>query len=156
MNQSAYINVFVHGGWLTQFFFGNLQTKVEKKVGSGDAKDVICAAVRKLEADILVMGSHDYGFLKRCVYTALYSRNLQINWLLLGSRIINPYIYAGPFLEVWAITALNALSAPQWWWSNQRTKNILDMKARVSPLWHIIVLWGYWWNPFKPAVEKNK
>lgn len=38
---------------------------MEKKVGSGDAKDVICAAVDKLEADILVMGSHDYGFFKR-------------------------------------------------------------------------------------------
>ncbi|KAL0389705.1 UNVERIFIED_CONTAM: hypothetical protein Scaly_0327600 [Sesamum calycinum] len=41
--------------------------KVEKKVGSGDAKDVICAAVDKLEADILVMGSHDYGFFKRAL-----------------------------------------------------------------------------------------
>ncbi|KAH6823881.1 Adenine nucleotide alpha hydrolases-like superfamily protein [Perilla frutescens var. hirtella] len=35
--------------------------RVEKKVGSGDAKDVICVAVDKLGADILVMGSHDYG-----------------------------------------------------------------------------------------------
>ncbi|XP_011079565.1 universal stress protein A-like protein [Sesamum indicum] len=43
----------------------NSAVKVEKKVGSGDAKDVICAAVDKLEADILVMGSHDYGFFKR-------------------------------------------------------------------------------------------
>ncbi|KAK4406943.1 hypothetical protein Sango_0275300 [Sesamum angolense] len=41
--------------------------KVEKKVGSGDAKDVICAAVDKLEADILVMGTHDYGFFKRAL-----------------------------------------------------------------------------------------
>ncbi|KAM7521419.1 hypothetical protein LguiA_011321 [Lonicera macranthoides] len=39
--------------------------KVEKKVGSGDAKEVICVAVEKLGADILVMGSHDYGFFKR-------------------------------------------------------------------------------------------
>ncbi|KAL1543971.1 universal stress protein A-like protein [Salvia divinorum] len=45
----------------------NSTVKVEKKVGSGDAKDVICAAVDKLEADILVMGSHDYGFIKRAL-----------------------------------------------------------------------------------------
>lgn len=36
-------------------------------MGTGDAKDVICGAVRKLGADILVMGSHDYGFFKRCM-----------------------------------------------------------------------------------------
>ncbi|GER42790.1 adenine nucleotide alpha hydrolases-likesuperfamily protein [Striga asiatica] len=41
--------------------------KVEKKVGNGDAKDVICTAVDKLKADILVMGSHDYGFFKRAI-----------------------------------------------------------------------------------------
>ncbi|XP_059625597.1 universal stress protein A-like protein [Cornus florida] len=41
--------------------------KVEKKVGTGDAKDVICVAVKKLQADILVMGSHDYGFFKRAL-----------------------------------------------------------------------------------------
>lgn len=40
---------------------------VEKKVGTGDAKDVICGAVEKLGADILVMGSHDYGFFKRAL-----------------------------------------------------------------------------------------
>ncbi|CAI9105482.1 OLC1v1004412C1 [Oldenlandia corymbosa var. corymbosa] len=39
--------------------------KVEKKIGTGEAKDVICLAVDKLRADMLVMGSHDYGFFKR-------------------------------------------------------------------------------------------
>ncbi|KAL8142642.1 hypothetical protein V2J09_015674 [Rumex salicifolius] len=39
--------------------------KIEKKVGNGDAKDVICRCVAKVEADILVMGSHNYGFFKR-------------------------------------------------------------------------------------------
>ncbi|GFY98669.1 adenine nucleotide alpha hydrolases-like superfamily protein [Actinidia rufa] len=43
------------------------RVKVEKKVGSGDAKEVICVAVEKLGADILVMGSHDYGFFKRAL-----------------------------------------------------------------------------------------
>ncbi|GMN52320.1 hypothetical protein TIFTF001_021471 [Ficus carica] len=38
---------------------------IEKKVGSGDAKDVICHTVEKLNADALVMGSHGYGFFKR-------------------------------------------------------------------------------------------
>ena len=45
----------------------NTKIKVEKKVGSGEAKDVICAAVEKLGADVLVMGSHDYGFFKRAL-----------------------------------------------------------------------------------------
>ncbi|KAF5936643.1 hypothetical protein HYC85_024149 [Camellia sinensis] len=43
----------------------NNPVKVEKKIGTGDAKDVICIAAEKLDADILVMGSHDYGFFKR-------------------------------------------------------------------------------------------
>ncbi|XP_010268016.1 PREDICTED: universal stress protein PHOS32-like [Nelumbo nucifera] len=41
--------------------------KVERKVGSGDAREVICMTVKKLGADMLVMGSHGYGFLKRTV-----------------------------------------------------------------------------------------
>ncbi|CAL5425912.1 unnamed protein product [Camellia sinensis] len=45
----------------------NTNIKVEKKVGSGDAKDVICIAVERLGADMLVMGSHDYGFFKRAL-----------------------------------------------------------------------------------------
>lgn len=45
------------------------QITVEKKVGTGDAKEVICGAVEKLGADILVMGSHDYGFFKRYTCT---------------------------------------------------------------------------------------
>ncbi|KAK9684992.1 hypothetical protein RND81_10G248100 [Saponaria officinalis] len=45
----------------------NFNIKVEKKVGSGDARQVICGAVEKLGADMLVMGSHDYGFFKRAL-----------------------------------------------------------------------------------------
>ncbi|THF99057.1 universal stress protein A-like protein [Camellia sinensis] len=45
----------------------NTNIKVEKKVGSGDAKDVICIAVERLGVDMLVMGSHDYGFFKRAL-----------------------------------------------------------------------------------------
>ncbi|GAB4830566.1 hypothetical protein Ancab_020331 [Ancistrocladus abbreviatus] len=45
----------------------NSEIKVEKKVGSGEAKDVICGTVKRLEADILVMGSHGYGFFKRAL-----------------------------------------------------------------------------------------
>lgn len=41
--------------------------KVEKKVGTGDAKDIICMAVKQLRADMLVMGSHNYGFFKRAL-----------------------------------------------------------------------------------------
>ncbi|KAA0048059.1 universal stress protein A-like protein isoform X2 [Cucumis melo var. makuwa] len=39
--------------------------KVETRVESGDARDVICQMVEKLGADILVMGSHGYGPIKR-------------------------------------------------------------------------------------------
>ncbi|KAG4913742.1 hypothetical protein JHK82_054330 [Glycine max] len=39
--------------------------KKERVVGCGDAKDVICSAVQKLEADTLVLGTHGYGFFKR-------------------------------------------------------------------------------------------
>lgn len=38
---------------------------IERVVGSGDPKDVICNTVHKLRADTLVMGSHGYGFFKR-------------------------------------------------------------------------------------------
>ncbi|XP_030454796.2 universal stress protein A-like protein [Syzygium oleosum] len=40
---------------------------VERFVGKGEAKDVICNAVEKLRADTLVMGSHGYGFMKRAL-----------------------------------------------------------------------------------------
>ncbi|XP_057518177.1 uncharacterized protein LOC130799121 [Amaranthus tricolor] len=45
----------------------NINIKVEKKVGSGDPKSVICGTVEKLGAHMLVMGSHDYGFFKRAL-----------------------------------------------------------------------------------------
>ncbi|XP_044503781.1 universal stress protein A-like protein [Mangifera indica] len=38
---------------------------VERVVGCGEAKDVICGIVKKLKADMLIMGSHGYGFIKR-------------------------------------------------------------------------------------------
>jgi len=39
--------------------------KVETRVENGDPRDVICDMVQKLGADILVMGSHGYGLIKR-------------------------------------------------------------------------------------------
>ncbi|KAK9293094.1 hypothetical protein L1049_021079 [Liquidambar formosana] len=39
--------------------------KVETRVETGDPRDVICEAVDKLGADVLVMGSHGYGMIKR-------------------------------------------------------------------------------------------
>lgn len=42
-----------------------LQINVERVVGCGEAKDVICGIVKKLKADMLIMGSHGYGFIKR-------------------------------------------------------------------------------------------
>ncbi|XP_015055509.1 universal stress protein A-like protein isoform X2 [Solanum pennellii] len=39
--------------------------KVETIVEHGDARDVICQAAEKLQVDMLVMGSHGYGVIKR-------------------------------------------------------------------------------------------
>ncbi|RWW24003.1 hypothetical protein GW17_00011728 [Ensete ventricosum] len=41
------------------------QVKVDAKVCIGDPRDVICQVVEKLGADLLVIGSHGYGFIKR-------------------------------------------------------------------------------------------
>ncbi|KAL1293754.1 hypothetical protein HN51_054412 [Arachis hypogaea] len=38
---------------------------MERVIEMGDAKNVICSTVQKLDADTLVMGSHGYGFFKR-------------------------------------------------------------------------------------------
>ncbi|XP_061369801.1 universal stress protein A-like protein isoform X2 [Gastrolobium bilobum] len=38
---------------------------VETRVENGDPRDVICQMVQKLGADVLVMGSHGYGLIKR-------------------------------------------------------------------------------------------
>ncbi|KAG4394781.1 hypothetical protein AAZX31_20G087900 [Glycine max] len=38
---------------------------VETRVENGDTRDVICQMVQKLGADVLVMGSHGYGLIKR-------------------------------------------------------------------------------------------
>ena len=43
--------------------FENME--VEKLVAVGDARDVICDKAEKLGVDMLVMGSHSYGFIKR-------------------------------------------------------------------------------------------
>ncbi|WOL11802.1 universal stress protein A-like protein [Canna indica] len=40
---------------------------VEAKICAGDARDVICQMVDKLGADLLVLGSHGYGFIKRAL-----------------------------------------------------------------------------------------
>ncbi|XP_052207997.1 universal stress protein PHOS32-like [Diospyros lotus] len=39
--------------------------KVETRVETGDPRDVICQAVEKLGIDMVVMGSHGYGLIKR-------------------------------------------------------------------------------------------
>ncbi|KAI4369363.1 hypothetical protein MLD38_017808 [Melastoma candidum] len=45
--------------------FGDV--KVETKVEGGDARDVICRVAEKLSPDVLVMGSHGYGLIKRTI-----------------------------------------------------------------------------------------
>lgn len=41
--------------------------RVETCVEKGDPRDVICGAAEKAGADMLVMGSHGYGFLQRAL-----------------------------------------------------------------------------------------
>ncbi|CAN1353012.1 Universal stress protein A-like protein [Linum perenne] len=41
--------------------------RLERAIGSGEPKDVICKTVNQLEADTLVMGCHGYGFIKRAL-----------------------------------------------------------------------------------------
>lgn len=48
--------------------------------------DVICKTVTKLKADTLVMGSHGYGFFKRCVYMSMLMIHFFL--MLLGSYCI--------------------------------------------------------------------
>ncbi|KAL5187366.1 Universal stress protein A-like protein [Glycine soja] len=50
----------------TKKFCKNLQiVMVETRVESGDPRDVICDMSQKLGADLLIMGSHDYGVVKK-------------------------------------------------------------------------------------------
>lgn len=41
--------------------------KVETRVENGDPRDVICEVVEKLGVDVLVMGTHSYGIIKRAL-----------------------------------------------------------------------------------------
>ncbi|XP_078160073.1 universal stress protein PHOS32-like isoform X1 [Carex rostrata] len=41
--------------------------KVDVKVTLGDAREVLCGTVERIKADVLVMGSHGYGFIKRAL-----------------------------------------------------------------------------------------
>ncbi|CAI9103511.1 OLC1v1002007C2 [Oldenlandia corymbosa var. corymbosa] len=42
-----------------------VQIKVETKVVNGDPRDVICQVAERLNVDLVVMGSHGYGLIKR-------------------------------------------------------------------------------------------
>ena len=41
------------------------------RVENGDPRDVICEVAEKINADVLVMGSHGYGLIKRWVVVPL-------------------------------------------------------------------------------------
>ncbi|XVF41783.1 hypothetical protein PTKIN_Ptkin01aG0308000 [Pterospermum kingtungense] len=43
------------------------EVKVEARVENGDPRDLICQVAEKINADILVMGSHGYGLIKRAL-----------------------------------------------------------------------------------------
>lgn len=50
-----------------------LQVKVETRVECGDPRDVICKTAEKLGVDMVVMGSHGYGMIKRWVNLLTFS-----------------------------------------------------------------------------------
>ncbi|XP_051147299.1 universal stress protein A-like protein [Andrographis paniculata] len=51
--------------------------KVEMLVENGDPRDVICEAAEKLKADLLVIGSHGYGVIKRALLGSVSSHCAQ-------------------------------------------------------------------------------
>ncbi|KAL5202772.1 hypothetical protein ABZP36_013724 [Zizania latifolia] len=55
--------------------FPNL--KVETCVEKGDPREVICGAAEKAGADMLVMGSHGYGFLQRALLGSVSNHCVQ-------------------------------------------------------------------------------
>jgi nucleotide-binding universal stress UspA family protein len=64
-----------------------MKVKVDVKVTVGDAREVICGTVERINADILVMGSHGYGFIKRymiplfiCPFNSIKGHVLVSNW----------------------------------------------------------------------------
>ncbi|KAG1338788.1 putative Universal stress protein A-like protein [Cocos nucifera] len=66
--------------------------KVEEKVRVGDARDVICEMVRKLGADLLVVGSHGYGFIKRAFLGSVSdhcARNAKCPCAVIGISLVH-------------------------------------------------------------------
>ncbi|PWS23103.1 hypothetical protein DKP78_14910 [Enterococcus faecium] len=55
----------------------DVQVKVETRVEKGDPRDVICGAVEKAGADMVVMGSHAYGFLQRTLLGSVSNHCVQ-------------------------------------------------------------------------------
>ncbi|KAK7831461.1 universal stress protein phos34 [Quercus suber] len=54
--------------------------KVETRIEHGDPRDVICQMTEKLGADMLVMGSHGYGLIKRVENFQSGSESLGRRW----------------------------------------------------------------------------
>ncbi|KAF0925797.1 hypothetical protein E2562_018453 [Oryza meyeriana var. granulata] len=51
--------------------------KVETRVEKGDPREVICGAAEKAGADMVVMGSHGYGFLQRTLLGSVSNHCVQ-------------------------------------------------------------------------------
>lgn len=51
------------------------QVKVETRIEHGDPRDVICEVAEKLHVDVVVMGSHGHGLIKRLVpFNSLFKK----------------------------------------------------------------------------------
>ena len=54
---------------------------METRIEHGDPRDVICQMTEKLGVDILVMGSHGYGLIKRWVL--LKKGNYRLSYVII-------------------------------------------------------------------------
>ncbi|XP_051146696.1 uncharacterized protein LOC127262180 isoform X3 [Andrographis paniculata] len=55
----------------------NSELKVEKMVENGDPRDVICEVAARLKVDLVVVGSHGYGPIKRAFLGSVSSQCAQ-------------------------------------------------------------------------------
>ncbi|KAK4595614.1 hypothetical protein RGQ29_013909 [Quercus rubra] len=55
----------------------DVDIKVETRIEHGDPRDVICQMTEKLGADVLVMGSHGYGLIKRALLGSVSNHCVQ-------------------------------------------------------------------------------
>lgn len=74
MNIRTYISIIYHIMWsVNAILIKCMQVEnVQVEVMEGDPRNVMCDAVDKHHASLLVLGSHGYGLVKRYITTYIY------------------------------------------------------------------------------------